>query len=51
MLLRTLLLALIFVWLARAMRLDVRPDFALMPGLLVLVVLFGASLDRLRARA
>lgn len=47
MLLRTLLFALIFVWIARAMRLEVRPDFALLPALFVLVILFGSSLERL----
>jgi hypothetical protein len=51
MLLRTLLFALILAWLARAMKLEVRADFALMPGLFVLVLLFGSSLDRIRGRA
>ncbi|MDZ4773823.1 MAG: hypothetical protein SGI72_11900 [Planctomycetota bacterium] len=46
MLLRTLLFALMFAWIARALRLDVRPDFALLPALFALVILFGSSLER-----
>jgi hypothetical protein len=51
MLLRTLLFALVFAWAARALQLEVRADFVLLPALFVLVVLFGSSLQRLAGRA